>query len=263
MKLVAFPFLFSILGFVGCITTVATPTPDIPATVTAAVEAALPTVPLTPTPDIDATVETRPRVIATPQPAATPTPVLSLASMVELVRSGVVRINTNLGSGSGAIFESDPANRSALVLTNYHVIGDARWVDVVVNDSATYSGTVRGVDSGRDLAVISICCASFRALKFGDATSLEVGNEAVAIGYALGIPGAATVTRGIVSAIRYDSSNDSWIIQVDASINPGNSGGPLFTLDGEIVGINRDCPDQTDSSNHVTLWDGSNYKRAA
>ena len=64
MKLVAFPFLFSILGFVGCITTVATPTPDIPATVTAAVEAALPTVPLTPTPDIDATVETRPRSLA-------------------------------------------------------------------------------------------------------------------------------------------------------------------------------------------------------
>ena len=258
-------FLISLLALVGCVTTVATPTPDIPATVASAVEAALPTATPTPTPDIEATVEAQlqatiaaiptpnPTATRTPTPPAptptltptlqptaapTPTPALTLASMVELVRPGVVRIDTNLGSGSGVIFESDAINRSALVLTNFHVIEDASWVDVVVNDSATYPGTVRGVDSIRDLAVISICCARFTALQFGDAERLRAGSEAVAIGYPLGIPGSATVTRGIVSAIRYDSSKSRWVIQVDAPINPGNSGGPLFSLDGKVVGIN-------------------------
>ena len=245
-------FLINVVVAVGCVTTVATPTPVIEATVSAAVEAALPTPTLIPTPDIKATVEARMRAmiaaIPTPTPTPTlgptstptptPTPSLSLAAMVELVRPGVVRIETDQGIGSGVIFESDAINRSALVLTNFHVIEDASWVEVLVNDSTTYSGTVRGVDSVRDLAVVSICCARFSALQFGDAESLEVGNEAIAIGYALGIPGGATVTRGIVSAIRYDSSRRRLVIQIDAPINPGNSGGPLFSLDGEVVGIN-------------------------
>jgi serine protease Do len=158
--------------------------------------------------------------------------------MVERVRPGVVRIETNLGSGSGIIFEAEPTNGSALVLTNYHVIEGASWVDVIVNDSTTYTGTVRGVDSNRDLAVVRICCGNFGVLPFGDGASLEVGSEVVAIGYALGIPGRPTVTRGIVSAVRYDPDNSRWVIQTDAPINPGNSGGPLFSLDGEVVGVN-------------------------
>ena len=257
-------FLINVVVAVGCVTTVATPTPDIEATVSAAVQAALPTSTPTSTPDIDATLEARLRATitaipgstttpmptlalkptSTPMPTAppaaapTPTPSLSLAAMIEQVRPGVVRIETDQGSGSGVIFESDNISRSALVLTNYHVIEGARWVDVLVNDSTTYSGIVRGVDPDRDLAVISICCARFSTLPFGDADKLAVGNEAVAIGYALGIPGSATVTRGTVSAVRYDSSRSRWVIQIDAPINPGNSGGPLFSLAGEVVGIN-------------------------
>ena len=109
---------------------------------------------------------------------------------------------------------------------------------VTVNDSATYDGTVHGTDPVRDLAVVSICCGRFHSLPFGDASVLEPGDEVVAIGYALGLSGQATITRGIVSALRYYSQRLSDVIQTDAAINPGNSGGPMLSMSGEILGIN-------------------------
>ena len=111
-------------------------------------------------------------------------------------------------------------------------------VSVTVNDTTVHNGTVRGVDTVRDLAVVSICCGSFHALPFGEASGLDPGDEVVAIGYAFGIDGPATITKGIVSAVRYDSRHQSWVIQTDAPINPGNSGGPMLSMSGEIVGIN-------------------------
>ena len=75
-------------------------------------------------------------------------------------------------------------------------------------------------------------------LEFGDAVGLEVGDEVVNIGYALGIEGQATVTKGIVSALRYDSDHQAYVIQTDASINPGNSGGPMLSPEGRVLGIN-------------------------
>ena len=120
-------------------------------------------------------------------------------------------------------------------------------VSVIVNDSTTYSGSVLGTDSVRDLAVVSICCGSFQALPFGNAAALQPGDEVVAIGYALGLPGQATVTRGIVSAVRYDSTHRSDVIQTDAAINPGNSGGPILSVSGEILGINTFRYDESQS----------------
>ena len=116
----------------------------------------------------------------------------------------MVRIATNRGSGSGVIFETNASDGSALVLTNFHVIEGATRVDVVVNDRVTHAGAIQGADAARDLAVVRICCGVFQAVPFGDAASLRVGAEVVAIGYALGIPGSATVTRGIVSAVRFE-----------------------------------------------------------
>ena len=156
--------------------------------------------------------------------------------MVRRVRSSVVRIESGANTGSGVIFETQ--GQTAYVVTNHHVVGGSGQVDVMVNDSATYRGTVRGTDHVRDLAVVSICCGSFHALPFGDASSLEPGDEVIAIGYALGLSGQATITRGIVSAMRYDSKYSSDVIQTDAAINPGNSGGPMLSMSGEILGIN-------------------------
>ena len=156
--------------------------------------------------------------------------------MVKGVRPSVVRIETRSITGSGVIYETE--GETAYIVTNHHVIEGNNRVKVTVNDRDEYQGDVLGVDSIRDLAVVRICCGSFKSLRFGDAFRLEPGDEVVNIGYALGMTGEATISRGIVSAIRYDSDYQSDVIQTDAAINPGNSGGPMLSLDGEILGIN-------------------------
>ena len=166
-----------------------------------------------------------------PTPTATPGPaVISLSEMVRRARPAVVRIETATGIGSGVIFEIQ--GQSGYVITNHHVVEGFGRVSVVVNDSSSYQGTVRGIDHVRDLAVVSICCGRFQALPFGDASDLEAGDEVVAIGYALGLLGEATITRGIVSATRFDAAHQSEVIQTDAAINPGNSGGPMLSPAG-------------------------------
>ena len=162
--------------------------------------------------------------------------------MVRLARPAVVRIESSASVGSGAIFETQ--GQTGYVITNYHVVEGAAEVNVTVNDSAYYRGTVLGTDSVRDLAVVRICCGNFSKLPFGDVSRLQPGDEVVAIGYALGLPGEATITRGIVSAIRYRARLLSDVIQTDAALNPGNSGGPMLSMSGEIVGINTfEAPD--------------------
>ena len=205
------------------------------------------------------------RQLATPEPTATPTPVPTatrvptptrtpiptkssaavLSEIVKSVRPAVVRIDSRLSSGTGAIFETQ--GRTAYAVTNHHVVEGAVEVTVTVNDSTEYRGTVLGIDPVRDLAVVSICCGNFRTLPFGNASVLEPGDEVVAIGYALGIGGEASVTRGIVSAIRYDSRYLSDVIQTDAAINPGNSGGPMLSMTGQIVGVNTYRIDESNS----------------
>ena len=148
----------------------------------------------------------------------------------------MVRIQSSSGSGSGVIFET--RGRTGYVVTNHHVVEGYSQVTVTVNDSNTYRGSVLGTDSVRDLAVVSICCGSFHTLTFGNAATLRPGDEVAAMGYPLGLPGEATVTRGIVSAVRYDSNYRSEVIQTDAAINPGNSGGPMLSMSGKILGIN-------------------------
>ncbi len=157
-----------------------------------------------------------------------------LATMVEEVRPGVVRIETPEGSGSGVIV--DAFDDIGMVLTNYHVVDDASVIGVEVEDSDYYKGHIEGFDADIDLALVSICCGDFLPLTFGDVSSVKPGSEVIAIGYPLGLPGEASVTRGIVSAVRSEGGYE--FIQMDAPINPGNSGGPLFSPFGEVLGIN-------------------------
>ena len=195
----------------------------------------------TPTPDVDATVEARVQAILTAnttQSPSAPTATLppELTSVIQRIRPSVVRIDTPFGNGTGVIIET--AGETGIVLTNFHVIEGTNTVVVTVDDSSVFEATIRGVDSVRDLAVLNICCGAFKAMKFGDASELQPGNDVVSMGYALGIEGAATVTRGIVSALRYDNLLLSDVIQSDAVINPGNSGGPMMLPSGELLGIN-------------------------
>ena len=169
--------------------------------------------------------------------------------MVRQIRPAVVRIQTSSSSGSGVIFETQ--DQTGYVITNHHVVEGAVQVNVTVDDSTTYRGSVLGTDSVRDLAVVSICCGSFLSLPFGNVATLQPGDEVVAIGYPLNFAGQATVTRGIVSAIRYDASHLSDVIQTDAAINPGNSGGPMISLSGAILGINTFRWEKSDSRRPV------------
>ncbi len=123
---------------------------------------------------------------------------------------------------------------SALVLTNRHVIDDTHSPIVEVNDFSNYIADIVGTDAVRDLAVLGICCGDFRSISFGNVSDLNPGDEILAMGYPLGLEGEATVTRGIVSAIRYDDERRSLVIQTDAAVNPGNSDGPLLSPTGDI-----------------------------
>ena len=159
-----------------------------------------------------------------------------MSEMIKQVRPAVVRISSRSGTGTGVIF--DTVGETGYVITNYHVVEGQTSVNVTIGDSDTHDGRVLGVDTVRDLAVVSICCGAFTSLVFGDSSSLDPGDEIVSIGYALGIQGSATVTKGIVSAVRYDPTYQAQVIQADASINFGNSGGPMLSLDGLVLGIN-------------------------
>ena len=241
-------------------TPVSSPTPDIDATVEArmaATIAASPPPTASPAPASLESAGSTPAVAPTPIPTGTPAPrptstpfpasrdSMTLSDMVNQVRPAVVRIGTTTSVGTGVIFEA--TGQTAYVITNEHVVAGHRQVTVVVNDSDTYRGTVLGDDPVRDLAVVSICCGNFHPLPFGDASGLRAGDEVIAIGYALGLSGQASITRGIVSAIRYDSGHLSDVIQTDAAINPGNSGGPMLSRSGEILGINTFSIEQSRS----------------
>lgn len=224
--------------------TVAPPTPVATATTPPPTVAPTPVPPTTtplptpaPTPVPTATLPLPP--VAALTPGATPGPgaANSLSFMVEQARPSVVRIqHSGLSAGSGVVIAVD--GDTGYLVTNSHVVQGLESVKVIVNDAQVYAGRVEGMDEIHDLAVVSICCGEFQALSFGSIDDLRPGDDVVAIGYAMGLEGMATITRGIVSAIRYDPLVQSEVIQTDAVIAPGNSGGPLLSLSGELLGIN-------------------------
>ena len=139
------------------------------------------------------------------------------------------------GQGSGFVIDKD-----GHILTNYHVIADARQVEVTLHNRKKYKATVVGTDQAHDLAVIQIKAPDVVPAVLGDSRNLQVGQKVYAIGNPFGLAG--TMTRGIVSSIRpVREPNGATIgdaIQTDAAINPGNSGGPLMNWHGEVIGIN-------------------------
>jgi serine protease Do len=145
------------------------------------------------------------------------------------------RIPNSPGSGSGVIIDAD-----GHIVTNNHVIGDATEIEVRLSDKSTLIGQVIGKDPDTDLAVIKVTPEHPLAYaKFGDSSSVRVGQWVLAVGNPFGLD--RTVTLGVVSGIGRENINLSRyenFIQTDASINPGNSGGPLFNLHGEVIGIN-------------------------
>ncbi|WP_028034385.1 DegQ family serine endoprotease [Chelativorans sp. J32] len=140
-----------------------------------------------------------------------------------------------MSAGSGVIV--DAANGH--VLTNHHVVSNAREITVTLKDGRRLRAELVGSDQATDIALLKVESSNLVALEIGDSNRLKVGDYVVAIGNPFGL--GQTVTSGIVSALgRSGISNDGYedFIQTDASINPGNSGGALVTLDGRLIGIN-------------------------
>jgi len=139
------------------------------------------------------------------------------------------------GQGSGFVIDKE-----GHILTNYHVIADARQVEVTLHDRKKYKATIVGTDKSHDLAIVQIKAPNLQPMTLGDSTNLQVGQKVYAIGNPFGLNG--TLTRGIVSSIRQVQEPDGLVIdeaiQTDAAINPGNSGGPLLNWHGEVIGIN-------------------------
>ena len=137
------------------------------------------------------------------------------------------------GMGSGFIISSD-----GLILTNAHVVRDAKDVTVKLSDRREFTAKVLGIDTATDIAVLRIDAKDLPVVRLGDPKSLEVGDPVLAIGAPYGLE--QTATQGIVSAKGRSLPGDAVVpfIQTDAAVNPGNSGGPLFDGSGAVVGIN-------------------------
>jgi putative serine protease PepD len=142
------------------------------------------------------------------------------------------------GSGSGSILDA-----RGHVLTNNHVIRDAKKLEVTLADGSKWPAKLVGTDPDNDLAVIKIEAPAdkLKPLPLGDSQKLQVGQKVLAIGNPFGL--GLTLTTGIISSLGRNIRSEVGtmiedLIQTDASINPGNSGGPLLNSEGEIIGIN-------------------------
>jgi len=152
----------------------------------------------------------------------------------------VASIRTGSGSGTGFLVDSD-----GTIVTNAHVVGDSKEVQVRFNDKGDYhQGEVLSVDASTDLAAVKVDASDaqgIRPLELANSDDAKVGDTVIAIGYPLGLD--RTATSGIVSGLERQIQSPNGfsidkVIQTDAAVNPGNSGGPLLNDKGQVIGVN-------------------------
>lgn len=148
-----------------------------------------------------------------------------------------------VGTGSGVIINAD-----GYIITNNHVISNAKELSVTLNNNKTYKAEIIGADPATDIALLKIDAdRDLPFVTFGDSDNAKVGEWVLAVGNPFNL--TSTVTAGIISAKSRDLSGASRqsFIQTDAAVNPGNSGGALVNTNGELVGINTAITSQTGS----------------
>ena len=185
----------------------------------------------------------------------------TLPSVVSITNTSVTEVNDWFsffyGGGDGRTQESVSVGSGVLIqqtgdalfiVTNYHVVKGATTLSATFADNETCEAQMVGGDEANDIAVIKVplrevsdaTLSAIRVAAIGDSDALEVGQQVVAIGNAMGY--GQSVTVGVVSALdrslQSSTGSSSTYIQTDAAINPGNSGGALVNMNGEVVGIN-------------------------
>ena len=173
--------------------------------------------------------------------AATAGAPLGVADIVARVSPGVVYVNTGQGSGSGFLID-----REGSVVTNQHVVGNARQVRVRFGEAGeAVPARVVGDDASTDLALLRVDPGAIpdeiAPLQLESSKNLRPGDAAIAIGSPFGLAGS--VTTGVISALGREIESPNGfpipgVLQTDAAINPGNSGGPLLDGDGRVIGVN-------------------------
>lgn len=173
-------------------------------------------------------------------------PQIDVAGVADYVAPSVVTISADvegpLGE-SGSIGTGVITTKDGEILTNAHVVENATEIRVRLSgETEPRQATLLAADAGNDLALLRIAGDNFVPATFADPDSTRIGDQVVAIGFALDLDGAPSVTLGIVSAldrtIVTEGSALDGLIQTDAAISSGNSGGPLVNALGEVVGIN-------------------------
>ena len=167
----------------------------------------------------------------------------SLVDIFEKSEESVVQVNVLRGGSDGGMGSGFVYSEEGYIITNQHVVRDAKKVTVTFLDGEAYIGDVIGTDPDLDIAVVKVSPSNtyLQPITIGDSSKLKVGEKIVAIGNPFGLSGS--MTSGIVSQIGRLLPQESGysipdVIQTDAAINPGNSGGPLINMKGEVVGIN-------------------------
>ncbi len=173
------------------------------------------------------------RAITTVVDAVTPA-VVSIVTHTQGNRNG--QNSQATGSGSGVVFAPD-----GYILTNSHVVRNAKSLEVHLTEGTIRSATIVGEDAATDLAVIRVQASGLPYLAFNNSDELRAGQLVIAVGNPFGFD--STVSNGVVSALgRALRSQDGRlienIIQHTAPLNPGNSGGPLVNTSGAVIGIN-------------------------
>lgn len=171
----------------------------------------------------------------------------AIVGIINLQQQDIWSESQEVGAGSGIIYKKE--NGKAYIVTNNHVVENAKQVKVDIGNDEQVMANVIGSDKLTDLAVLEMDAKNVDTIAtLGSSKDLEIGETVVAIGNPLGMDFAGSVTKGIISglnrSIKVDTNGDNqpdWVtevIQTDAAINPGNSGGALVNKDGEIIGIN-------------------------
>jgi putative serine protease PepD len=198
-------------------------------------------------------------------PSGQPTVATGQGAVVRVVRNvlpAVVNVvaesSQGQGEGTGFVVRSD-----GIIVTNFHVVENASRVTVLssAEEPVHYDARVIGGDEEADLAVLQVDATDLPTVAMGSSSDLQLGQQVVALGYALGLAGGPSVTTGVVSSLtRRITVEDSRctectngqrvytdVIQTDAAINPGNSGGPLLNMAGQVVGINTAGANQAEN----------------